>query len=122
MSAERAAEPIEPAQPAQSAESTEPAESARSSTRAVERALALLATVCTQDVTSLAAASRRTGVPASTALRLLRTMEREHFVVRDEAAWRPGPRLLQLAIRSLAREPLARLALARARSADGGDR
>ena len=58
----------------------------RSSTRAVERALALLATVCTQDVTSLAAASRRTGVPASTALRLLRTMEREHFVVRDDEA------------------------------------
>ncbi len=110
MSAERAAEPIEPAQSAATTESTEPAESARSSTRAVERALALLATVCTQDVTSLAAASRRTGVPASTALRLLRTMEREHFVVRDEAAWRPGPRLLQLAIRSLAREPLARLA------------
>jgi urocanate hydratase len=82
-----------------------------SSTRAVERALALLSTVCTHDVTSLAAASRYTKVPASTALRLLRTMEREHFVVRDdEAGWRAGPRLLQLAVRSLAREPLARLA------------
>lgn len=87
------------------------AESASTSTRAVERALALLSTVCTHDITSLAAASRRTGVPASTALRLLRTMEREHFVVRDEdAGWRGGPRLLQLALRSLAREPLARLA------------
>ncbi len=82
-----------------------------SSTRAVERALALLATVCTHDVSSLATASRRTGVPASTALRLLRTLEREHFVVRDDdAGWRAGPRLLQLAVRSLAREPLARLA------------
>ena len=103
---------------------SEPAgESAASSTRAVERALALLATVCTQDVTSLAAASRRTGVPASTALRLLRTMEREHFVVRDdEAAWRPARACSSSPIRSLAREPLARLARPGARSADRGDR
>lgn len=96
---------------------------ARSSTRTVERALALLATVCTNDITSLAAASRSTGVPASTALRLLRTLEREQFVVRDEdAGWRAGPRLLQLAVRSLAREPLARLArpsLARLTAATG---
>jgi IclR family transcriptional regulator, acetate operon repressor len=93
------------------------------STRAVERALALLATVCTHEITSLAAASRRTGVPASTALRLLRTMEREQFVVRDDdAAWRAGPRLLQLAVRSLGREPLAKLArpsLARLTAATG---
>jgi urocanate hydratase len=93
------------------------------STRAVERALALLATVCTNEITSLAAASRRTGVPASTALRLLRTMEREQFVVRDDdAAWRAGPRLLQLAVRSLGREPLAKLArpsLARLTAATG---
>jgi IclR family acetate operon transcriptional repressor len=96
---------------------------APSSTRTVERALALLATVCTHDITSLAAASRSTGVPASTALRLLRTLEREQFVVRDEdAGWRAGPRLLQLAVRSLAREPLARLArpsLARLTAATG---
>lgn len=96
---------------------------ATSSTRTVERALALLATVCTNDITSLAAASRSTGVPASTALRLLRTLEREQFVVRDEdAGWRAGPRLLQLAVRSLAREPLARLArpsLARLTAATG---
>jgi urocanate hydratase len=93
------------------------------STRAVERALALLATVCTSDISSLAAASRQTGVPASTALRLLRTMEREQFVVRDEdAGWRAGPRLLQLAVRSLAREPLAAMArpsLARLTAATG---
>lgn len=88
-----------------------PQDPAPSSTRAVERALALLATVCTDDITSLSAASRRTGLPASTALRLLRTLEREQFVVRDEdAGWRAGPRLLQLAVRSLAREPLAALA------------
>jgi urocanate hydratase len=90
---------------------TSPAESSSASTRAVDRALALLSSVCTNEVTSLADASRRTGVPASTALRLLRTMEREHFVVRDaDNGWRAGPRLLQLAVRSLAREPLARLA------------
>lgn len=96
---------------------------APSSTRAVERALALLATVCTNDITSLSAAARSTGVPASTALRLLRTLEREQFVVRDEdAGWRSGPRLLQLAVRSLAREPLAAMArpsLARITGATG---
>jgi IclR family transcriptional regulator, acetate operon repressor len=99
------------------------ADPASSSTRAVERALALLATVCTSDITSLAAASRRTGLPTSTALRLLRTLEREQFVVRDEdAGWRAGPRLLQLAVRSLAREPLAAMArpsLARLTAATG---
>jgi urocanate hydratase len=99
------------------------AEPGSSSTRAVERALALLATVCTNEVTSLSDASRRTGVPTSTALRLLRTLEGEQFVVRDaDAAWRAGPRLLQLAVRSLAREPLARLArpaLARLTAATG---
>jgi IclR family transcriptional regulator, acetate operon repressor len=96
---------------------------ASASTRAVERALALLATVCTSDICSLAAASRQTGLPASTALRLLRTLEREQFVVRDEdAGWRAGPRLLQLAVRSLAREPLAAMArpsLARLTAATG---
>jgi IclR family acetate operon transcriptional repressor len=87
------------------------ADAPSASTRAVERAIALLATVCTHEMTSLSMASRRTGVPASTALRLLRTLEHEHLVVRDEeAGWRAGPRLLQLAVRSLAREPLARLA------------
>lgn len=98
-------------------------DAASSSTRAVERALALLATVCTSDISSLAAASRQTGLPASTALRLLRTLEREQFVVRDEdAGWRAGPRLLQLAVRSLAREPLAAMArpsLARLTGATG---
>jgi IclR family acetate operon transcriptional repressor len=102
--------------------SAEPSAST-SPTRAVERALSLLATVCTDESTSLSDAARRTGVPASTALRLLRTLEREQFVVRDEdAAWRAGPRLLQLAVRSLAREPLARLArasLARLTAATG---
>jgi DNA-binding IclR family transcriptional regulator len=100
-----------------------PRDPAPSSTRAVERALALLATVCTSDISSLAAASRRTGVPASTALRLLRTLEREQFVARDDdAGWRAGPRLLQLAVRSLAREPLAAMArpsLARLTAATG---
>lgn len=101
----------------------EPATAALSSTRAVERALALLSAVCTDQISSLAEASRRTAVPASTALRLLRTMEREQFVARDTGAgWRAGPRLLQLAVRSLAREPLAELAgpsLARLTAATG---
>jgi urocanate hydratase len=101
---EESAEPaVPPQRPAPGA--------AAASTRAVERALDLLSAVCTSGEITLSEAGRRTGVPASTALRLLRTLEQRHFVVRDEeSSWRAGPRLLQLAVRSLGREPLARLA------------
>ena len=46
-----------------------------STTRTVERALALLAEVCTHDSITLAECARATSLPPSTALRLLRTLE-----------------------------------------------
>ena len=48
-------------------------------TRTVERALALLATVCREDAPSLTECARSTELPPSTALRLLRTLERADF-------------------------------------------
>lgn len=68
-----------------------------SSTRTVERALGLLAEVCSQGAVTLSECARRTRLPASTALRLLRTLEATGFVTRDEfGAFRAGGRLVQL--------------------------
>ncbi|MFT4229467.1 MAG: helix-turn-helix domain-containing protein [Microbacterium sp.] len=72
------------------------------STRTVERALLLLANVCETGSTSLADASRSVDLPPSTALRLLRTLEANGFVRRDEGgSYRPGSRLMQLGARAL---------------------
>lgn len=81
------------------------------STRTVERALALLSEVCAQDATSLTECARRAGLPPSTALRLLRTMETAGFVTRnDEGAFGAGPRMIQLGAAAIGRNALARLA------------
>ena len=80
-------------------------------TRTVERALALLSVVCEHDEISLTEASRATGLAASTALRLLRTMEAAGYVGRDaEGSYRAGPRILQVGAGALGRNALARLA------------
>ena len=81
------------------------------STRAVERALALLAEVCEHGVTTLAEAARRTQLAPSTALRLLRTLEHAGFVVRDadDASWLPGPQAIALGATVLGRSSLVRL-------------
>jgi IclR family acetate operon transcriptional repressor len=82
-----------------------------SSTRAVERALALLSSVCSGEAATLTECARRTGLPASTALRLLRTLESEGFVSRDDAGgFRSGPTMIRLGARSIGRHELARLA------------
>ena len=82
-----------------------------SSTRAVERALALLSEVCTREDVSLTECARRTALPASTALRLLRTLESAGFVSRDDAGgFRAGPRMIQLGATAVGRDELARLA------------
>lgn len=84
---------------------------ASGSTRTVERALDLLAAVCAEPPISLTECARRAGLPASTALRLLRTLEGTAFVVRDATgAYRPGPRTIQLGALALSRESLVRLA------------
>jgi DNA-binding IclR family transcriptional regulator len=72
---------------------------APTSTRAVERALALLNAVARGEGRGrLCELARATDVPASTALRLLRTLERQDYVRREaDGCFRPGAGLLELA-------------------------
>jgi IclR family transcriptional regulator, acetate operon repressor len=81
------------------------------STRTVERALGLLAEVCAEGSITLAECARRAQLPASTALRLLRTLDRAGFVSRDDdGAFRAGARLIQLGAVALGRQSLVKLA------------
>lgn len=81
------------------------------STRTVERALALLSVVITDSPISLTECARRTGLPASTALRLLRTLEQAGFASRDaEGSFLAGPRMIQLGATAVGRHELIRLA------------
>jgi urocanate hydratase len=81
-----------------------------SATRSVERALALLAAVCGGGSSTLAECARITDLPASTALRLLRTLEHGEFIARDaEGGYRAGPRMVQLGAQALAQEQLVQL-------------
>lgn len=81
------------------------------STRTVDRALGLLAEVCAEGAISLSECARRTSLPLSTALRLLRTLESSGFVLRDPGgSFRAGPRLIQLGGYALGRESIVRLA------------
>ncbi len=82
-----------------------------SSTRTVERALALLSEVCSREQVTLTEAARNTSLPASTALRLLRTLETAGFVSREDGgSFRAGPRMIQLGATAIGRNELARLA------------
>ncbi len=82
-----------------------------SSTRTVERALGLLAQVCAEGDITLSECARRAQLPASTALRLLRTLETSGFVARDTGGvFHPGARLIQLGAAALGRQALVRLA------------
>lgn len=84
---------------------------AESSTRTVDRALLLLGIVCNRGSVSLADAARDAELSASTALRLLRTLESSEFVRRDEAnRYSPGPRIVQLGALALGNESLISLA------------
>ena len=79
-------------------------------TRAVERALELLAEVSAAEPVSLAECARRTGLAPSTALRLLRTLARAAFVRRDdEGYFHSGARLIQLGAAALGRQALVTL-------------
>ncbi|HEV7193069.1 MAG TPA: IclR family transcriptional regulator [Jatrophihabitantaceae bacterium] len=81
------------------------------STRTVERALGLLAEVCTRGSISLSECARRAHLPPSTALRLLRTLETSGFVVRDASgSFSAGATLIQLGAYALGRQSLVRLA------------
>jgi DNA-binding IclR family transcriptional regulator len=84
---------------------------AESSTRTVERALALLATVCDRGGANLADTARDCDLAASTALRLLRTLETTGFVSKDDfGLYRPGSRIIQLGAQALSNESLIDLA------------
>ncbi|MGX7677403.1 IclR family transcriptional regulator [Jatrophihabitans sp. DSM 45814] len=84
--------------------------STASTTRTVDRALALLAEVCAEDSISLSECARRAQLPASTALRLLRTLEGSGFVARDQVgSFRAGARLIQLGAAALGRQSIVRL-------------
>lgn len=82
----------------------------KGSTRAVERALNLLIEVCARDSVSLTECARAADVPASTALRLLRTLESHGFVARDDSGqFGPGVWLIRLGATALGRDSLVRL-------------
>lgn len=84
---------------------------ADTSTRTVERALTLLGAVCDRGYVSLSDAARDVDLSASTALRLLRTLETSGFVRRDDAGdYRPGTRIVQLGALALSHESLVSLA------------
>jgi IclR family acetate operon transcriptional repressor len=86
---------------------------AEPSTRTVERALALLATVCGRGGANLADTARNCDLAPSTALRLLRTLETSGFVRKDQlGVYRPGPRIIQLGAQALSDESLIDLARA----------
>ncbi|KAA0085296.1 IclR family transcriptional regulator [Mycolicibacterium sp. P9-64] len=83
---------------------------AEPSTRTVERALALLATVCERGSANLADSARDCELAPSTALRLLRTLETTGFVSKDESGmYRPGGRIIQLGAQALSNESLVDL-------------
>jgi IclR family transcriptional regulator, acetate operon repressor len=84
---------------------------ASGATRTVERALALLAEVSEQESLTLSECARRTQLPASTALRLLRTLESSGFVVRDRTGgFRAGSRMIKYGALVLSRQSLVQLA------------
>jgi hypothetical protein len=80
-------------------------------TRTVERALALLASVCDRGGANLADTARDCELAPSTALRLLRTLETTGFVRKDDLGlYRPGSRIIQLGAQALSDESLIDLA------------
>lgn len=84
---------------------------AENPTRTVDRALSLLATVCNDGPLTLADAARAAGLSASTALRLLRTLEAQEFVRRsDDGRYAAGARMIQLGARALSNDSLVSLA------------
>lgn len=79
--------------------------------------MALLSEVCGEPSLTLSDCARRTRLPASTALRLLRTLEHSGFVTRDaDGSFGAGPRMVQIGTRALSSHRL--LALGRPILAD----
>lgn len=73
--------------------------------------MALLSEVCSEPSLTLTDCARRTQLPASTALRLLRTLESSGFVSRDSAgSFEAGPRMVQIGTRALSSNRILQLA------------
>lgn len=73
--------------------------------------MALLSEVCSEPSLTLTECARRTELPASTALRLLRTLEQSGFVTRDaHGSFEAGPRMMQIGTRALSSNRLVTLA------------
>jgi IclR family acetate operon transcriptional repressor len=84
---------------------------AEPSTRTVERALALLASICDHGGANLVDSARDCDLAPSTALRLLRTLETTGFVTKEEfGTYRPGSRIIQLGAQALSNQSLIDLA------------
>jgi len=84
---------------------------AETPTRTVDRALSLLGTVCDSGPISLADAARAADLSASTALRLLRTLEAQEFVRRvPDGRYAAGARIVQLGALALSNDSLVSLA------------
>ncbi|HET9124858.1 MAG TPA: IclR family transcriptional regulator [Solirubrobacteraceae bacterium] len=81
-------------------------------TRTVERALELLeAAASASDGLTLTELAQQTSLSASTASRLLSTLQRHRFVTRTaEGRFGAGPRLRQLAVSAMREDPLYELA------------
>ncbi len=76
-------------------------------TRAADRTLGLLRAVCESDGVKLVDAAKAVDLSASTALRLLRTLEANGFATRTEdGLYRPGFRMVQLGVQALSHDAL----------------
>lgn len=76
-------------------------------TRAADRTLGLLRAVCESDGVKLVDAAKAMDLSASTALRLLRTLEANGFATRTEdGLYRPGFRMVQLGVQALSHDAL----------------
>lgn len=85
------------------------------STRSVDRTLDLLEYVCDRDSIetgrTLAQCAEHAALPASTALRLLRSLEGRGFVTRDGAGlFHPGPTVMRIGAGVLSHDSLIRMA------------
>jgi DNA-binding IclR family transcriptional regulator len=84
---------------------------AETPTRTVDRALSLLGAVCDQGPITLADAARAADLSASTALRLLRTLEAQEFIRRvADGRYAAGARIVQLGALALSNDSLVSLA------------
>ena len=83
------------------------------SSRSAERVLNLLDTVASSGAISLTAAAAQADLPTSTALRHLRLLTNQGFLIKDDQGWYSvGPAFVRMALASHQRGPYARLTTA----------